>query len=71
MILTPPHLVGEVDRELQLGPLLFLGEDIALFGRGKAALRRERKLIERRLRGTRLPRMKTLEDLDFSRNPEV
>jgi IstB-like ATP binding protein len=32
---------------------------------------RERNLIERRLREARLPRMKTLEDFDFLRNPKV
>src|SRR5260370_26766139 len=37
--LLPPHLVGDVDRELQLRPLLFLAEDVALLGRGKASLR--------------------------------
>jgi hypothetical protein len=46
--LLPPHLVRDIDRELQLGPLLFLGEDVALLGRGKAALRRHRELLQRR-----------------------
>ena len=32
---------------------------------------RERNLIERRLREARLPRMKTMEDFDFARNPKV
>jgi DNA replication protein DnaC len=32
---------------------------------------RERNLIERRLREARLPRMKTLEDFAFERNPKV
>src|SRR5215472_11345496 len=32
---------------------------------------REQRLIERRLREARLPRMKTLEDFDFVRNPRV
>src|ERR1700722_1528766 len=45
-LLAPP-LVGDVDRELQLGPLLFLGEQIALFGGGEAALRGHRKLLQR------------------------
>src|SRR5882757_633125 len=45
--LLPPHLIGDVDRELQLGPLLFLGEDVAFLGGSKAALRRYRELIER------------------------
>ena len=33
---------------VQLRPLLVLSEDIAFLGRGKAALRRHRKLVERR-----------------------
>src|SRR6266851_8844988 len=45
--LLPPHLFRDIDREPQLRPLLLLGEDIALFGRGKAALRRYRELIQR------------------------
>ena len=32
---------------------------------------RERNLIERRVREARLPRMKTMEDFDFARNPKV
>ena len=32
---------------------------------------REQRLIERRLREARLPRMKTLEEFDFERNPKV
>jgi DNA replication protein DnaC len=32
---------------------------------------RERRTIERRLREARLPRMKTLEDFDFSQAPEI
>src|SRR3989454_5458825 len=32
---------------------------------------RERKTIERRLRDARLPRMKTLEEFDFSQSPKV
>src|SRR5579864_2796548 len=46
--LATPHLRGHLDRKTKLGPLLVLGEDIALLGRGKSALRRERELIERR-----------------------
>src|SRR5882724_13336947 len=42
-----PHLFRDIDREPQLRPLLFLGEDVAFFGRGEAALRRYRELIER------------------------
>ena len=32
---------------------------------------RERRMIERRLRDARLPRMKTLEEFDFSQSPKV
>ena len=32
---------------------------------------REQRLIERRIREARLPRMKTLEEFDFARNPKV
>ena len=32
---------------------------------------REQRLIERRIREARLPRMKTLEEFDFDRNPKV
>jgi DNA replication protein DnaC len=32
---------------------------------------REQRLIERRIREARLPRMKTLEEFDFARNPHV
>jgi DNA replication protein DnaC len=32
---------------------------------------REQRLIERRIREARLPRMKTLEEFDFSRNPKI
>jgi hypothetical protein len=38
--LPPPHLVRDIDGELQLGPLLVLGEDVAFFRRSEAALRR-------------------------------
>jgi hypothetical protein len=33
-----PQLPGGLDNHLEFGPLLFLGENIALLGRGKAAL---------------------------------
>src|SRR5262249_43789660 len=46
--LLPPHLAGDLDGEAQLGPLLFLREDVAFLGRGEAALRRQRELFERR-----------------------
>ncbi len=32
---------------------------------------REQRLIERRIREARLPRMKTLEEFEFARNPKV
>src|SRR5262249_30594836 len=44
--LSAPYLVGDLDREPQFGPLLVLGEDIPLLGRGEAALWRKRELIE-------------------------
>src|ERR1700743_1339716 len=47
LALLPPHFVGDLDCEPQFGPLLVLGQDVALFGRGKAALRRQRELLER------------------------
>src|ERR1700756_2119855 len=43
----PPHLVGDLDDRAQLRPLLALGQNISFLGRGKAALRRQAKLIER------------------------
>ena len=42
-----PNLFREFNDHAKLGPLLFLREHIAFFGRGKAALRRERQLIQR------------------------
>ena len=45
--LPAPHLVRDIGDEAQLRPLLVLGEDVALFRRGEAALRRKRKLLER------------------------
>src|SRR6267378_689130 len=44
--LFAPYLFRDIDREPQLRPLLFLGEDVTLFGRGEAALRRNRELIQ-------------------------
>src|SRR5437016_728928 len=44
--LLPPHLVRHIDRELELSPLLFLGKEVAFLGRGEAALRRYRKLLQ-------------------------
>src|SRR6476619_441959 len=45
--LLAPHLVRQFDNHAQLRPLLLLGEDVALFGRRKSALRRQAELIER------------------------
>src|SRR6187549_2916483 len=47
-VLLPPHFLGDIDRELEFRPLLFLGEEIAFLGGSKSALRRYSKLIERR-----------------------
>src|SRR3954470_13298256 len=44
--LSSPHLVGELDDHAKLGPLFVLGQDIALLGRGEAALRGEAQLID-------------------------
>src|SRR3954464_3691895 len=46
-LLLAPHLVGDLDGEAQLGPLLFLAENVAFLGRGEAALRRQRQLLQR------------------------
>src|SRR5882757_9362836 len=46
--LLSPHLVGDVDREAELGRLLFLGQDVGFLGRGEAAVRRDRELVEGR-----------------------
>src|SRR4029077_15432074 len=43
----PPDLVRQLDNHAQLGPLLILGQHVAFFGRGEAALRRQAELIER------------------------
>src|SRR5262249_58739282 len=42
-----PHLVGHFDDHPELRPLFVFREDVALLGRGEAALRAERQLIER------------------------
>src|SRR3954467_8727142 len=42
----PPYLSRQLYDHPQLRPLLLLGEHIALFGRGKAALRRKRELVD-------------------------
>src|SRR4029077_1775841 len=39
-----PDLFGDLDDHAQLGPLLFLGQSIAVLGRSEAALRRESQL---------------------------
>src|SRR5262245_58998286 len=44
-----PHLFGDFDHFAHLGPLLLFGEDVALLGRGEAALRAERELFQRRV----------------------
>src|SRR5258708_1415884 len=46
--LLTPHLVGDLDRKAQLGPLLVLAKDVALLGGGETALRRYRQLLQRR-----------------------
>ena len=46
-----PDLARNIDDQPELRPLLVLGEDIALFGRGEAALRAEAQLLERRIFG--------------------
>src|SRR5262249_585078 len=44
---TSPHLLGNLHDHPQFGPLFVLGEDVAFFGRGEAALRRQAQLIQR------------------------
>ena len=46
-----PHLFGQFHDHAQLGPLLVLGQHVAFLGGGKAALRRQAKLIERDIFG--------------------
>src|ERR1035437_7272622 len=48
---SAPNLVGELNNHPQLGPLLFLGQHVAFFGGGEAALRRQAQLIERDIFG--------------------
>src|SRR5450759_268001 len=43
-LLLPPHIVRQFDNHLQLGPLLILGQHVAFFGGGEAALRRQAQL---------------------------
>src|SRR5688572_23015938 len=45
--LSAPDLFGDLDHLTHLRPLLLLGEDVAFLGRGEAALRAERELLER------------------------
>src|SRR5690606_26405753 len=45
---SAPHPTGDLDDVAYLGPLLIFREHVALLGRGEAALRRERELLERR-----------------------
>src|SRR6185312_3596718 len=45
--LLAPDFFGDLHHFAHLGPLLVLGEDVALFRRGEAALRRERHLFHR------------------------
>jgi hypothetical protein len=43
--LPPPHFLRQFDNEAQLGPLFFLGEDVAFFRGGESALRRQGELV--------------------------
>src|SRR6266481_1577255 len=45
--LLPPHLIGDLDREPELGPLLVFGENVALLRGRETALRRQRELFQR------------------------
>src|SRR3974390_974137 len=44
---SSPNLLGDLDDHAQLRPLLLLRERVAVLGRGEAALRRQRELVER------------------------
>jgi rare lipoprotein A len=44
--LAAPHFVCELHDHAQFRPLLILGKDVALFGRGEATLRRQAELVE-------------------------
>src|SRR5262249_35100440 len=46
-IRLPPHLVRDLDDAAQFCPLLVLGQQIALLGRGEAALAGNTELVER------------------------
>src|SRR6476646_5486436 len=61
---SSPDLLGDLDDRAQLRPLLAFGQNISLLGRGKAALRRETKLIERNVfRGLISSRLSGVPDL--------
>src|SRR5476649_122806 len=69
---SAPDLAGDLDAAAELGPLFVLGEQIALFGAGEAALRRETKLVEwgelRRLVEAALELVLALERACFGRH---
>jgi hypothetical protein len=44
---SAPDLAGGVGGQLQFGPLLFFGEEIAFGGGSEAALRADREIFER------------------------
>src|SRR3712207_2027471 len=46
-LLVAPDLLGGLDDECQLGDLLVPGQGVALHGRGEAALRGQRQLLQR------------------------
>ena len=46
-LIAPHTSFDQFHDHAQLGPLLVLGQHVALLGRGEAALRRQAKLIER------------------------
>src|SRR4029453_10543659 len=43
----PPHLLGGLDDQAELGNLLVVSEQVALDGGGEAALRRQAQLLQR------------------------
>src|SRR5262245_36174765 len=43
---SAPHCAHRLDDQLELGPLLVLGEDVALLGGGEAALGTQAELLE-------------------------
>src|SRR5258707_2608956 len=44
----PPNLVRNLNNLAHLRPLLLLGQNVAFLGRGEAALRAQRQLLQRR-----------------------